>query len=193
MRAAALLLATVAVAAVVVIGLRQASEDAPESPKASYDIEQALAQLEGAPEPLAALHRQQSQLVEGGTQAFRERLAELRGHPVVVNVWGSWCGPCRAEFPVFQRAAARNGKRVAFLGIDSQDNEDEAREFLGEFPVPYPSYVDPRGNVAASVDAGPQLPYTVFVDREGEVEIALAKPYETVAELEADIERYLDA
>ena len=60
---------------------------------------------------------------------------ELRGHPVVVNKWGSWCGPCRAEFPYFQRQAIEHGKKVAFLGVDGKDNDANAEEFLKEFPV----------------------------------------------------------
>ena len=69
---------------------------------------------------------------------------ELRGHPVVVNKWGSWCGPCREEFPYFQRQALERGKRIAFLGVDGDDNDDGARELLDEFPVSYPELQGPR-------------------------------------------------
>src|SRR5204863_9964663 len=104
------------------------------------DYKQALA---GAPKPLAQLYAQADQLLPGGADAFQQRLAELRGHPVVVNKWASWCGPCRGEMPWFQREAAANGKRIAFIGIDSRDSEAAAKQFLSEFPVPYPSYTDP--------------------------------------------------
>ena len=53
---------------------------------------------------------------DGGTDAFRRQLAALRGYPVVVNKWASWCGPCRFEFPFFQRLVTKRGKQVAFLG-----------------------------------------------------------------------------
>ena len=96
----------------------------------------------GAPPPLAALHDQASELLDGGADAFKARLAKLRGYPVVVNKWASWCGPCRAEFPYFQRQVARSTAReVAFLGVDSNDNDGDAREFLSEYPVTYPSYL----------------------------------------------------
>ncbi len=100
--------------------------------------------LADSPAPLAALHAQHDRLLPGGTSTFERRIAELRGYPVVVNVWASWCWPCRAEFPVLQRLAAKYGRRVAFLGVDSDDSEASAHTFLKEAPVPYPSYSDPN-------------------------------------------------
>ena len=100
--------------------------------------------LAGSPAPLAALHAQADRLLPGGTDAFEQRIAALKGYPVVVNVWASWCGPCRFEFPTLQKLSARYGKRVAFLGVNSQDSDDAAATFLKEAPVPYPSYTDPE-------------------------------------------------
>ena len=76
----------------------------------------------GAPSRWRELYDQADQLLPGGADAFQQRLAELRGHPVVVNKWASWCGPCREEFPWFQRLSARLGKRIAFLGVDAKDS-----------------------------------------------------------------------
>jgi len=146
--------------------------------------------LAGSPAPLAALHAQSNRLLAGGADAYEERIAALRGHPAVVNVWASWCGPCRFEFPHFQRAAARYGKRVAFLGIDSQDSGDAARTFLEEAPVPYPSYTDPDGEIADSVGASLGLPDTAFYDRRGKLVHLKQGPYDDPAELRAEIERY---
>jgi cytochrome c biogenesis protein CcmG/thiol:disulfide interchange protein DsbE len=146
--------------------------------------------LAGSPAPLAALHGQANRLLGGGQDAYEARLGKLRGYPVVVNVWASWCGPCRLEFPFFQRAAAQYGKRVAFLGIDSQDSDDAARTFLGEAPVPYPSYTDPDEEITASVGADLGLPDTVFYDRRGELVHLRQGPYDDVAELRGDIRRY---
>jgi cytochrome c biogenesis protein CcmG, thiol:disulfide interchange protein DsbE len=145
--------------------------------------------LAGAPRPLAAVYDQANRLLPGGRDAYEGRLAALEGYPVVVNVWASWCGPCRFEFPHFQRAAARYGKRVAFLGVDSQDSDDAAATFLREEPVPYPSYTDPGEEILESL-GGTGLPDTAFYDRRGKLVYLKQGPYDDEAELRADIERY---
>jgi len=146
--------------------------------------------LAGSPPPLAALHRQANDLLPGGKDAYEGRIAALRGYPVVVNVWASWCGPCRFEFPHLQQAAADYGKRVAFLGIDSEDSDDAAATFLAEAPVPYPSYTDPDKDVADSIGASLGFPDTAFYDRRGKLVYLKQGPYDDEAELRADIERY---
>jgi cytochrome c biogenesis protein CcmG, thiol:disulfide interchange protein DsbE len=146
--------------------------------------------LKGAPPKLTALHNQGSQLLGGGKPAFQERMEELRGYPVVINSWGSWCAPCRAEFPVFQRVALAFGKRVAFLGLDAQDNDGNARKFLERFPVTYPSYRDPDVKISNSVRAGGFFPTTIFFDRKGKLVYAHPGPYDKDADLIADIKRY---
>jgi len=145
--------------------------------------------LAGSPPALAALHRQGNELLPGGLDAYEERIRALRGHPIVANVWASWCGPCRFEFPAFQRVSAAYGKRVAFLGVDSQDSEGHAKDFLGEAPVPYPSYSDPDEEIANELGAF-GLPATAFYDREGELVYLDLKPYVEAEELRADVERY---
>jgi cytochrome c biogenesis protein CcmG, thiol:disulfide interchange protein DsbE len=146
--------------------------------------------LSGAPPRLAALHRQANRLLPGGLAAYERRIAALRGYPVVVNAWASWCGPCRLEFPYFQRTGAEYGKRVAFLGIDSEDSDDAASTFLAEAPVPYPSYTDPDKEIAESIGASLGLPDTAFYDRRGELVYLKQGPYDDAAELRADIERH---
>jgi cytochrome c biogenesis protein CcmG, thiol:disulfide interchange protein DsbE len=150
------------------------------------DYEKALA---GSPPPLAALHAQGNQLLNGGADAYERRIAALRGYPVVVNVWASWCGPCRIEFPAFQQLAAEYGKRVAFLGVDSQDADDAAQTFLRDNPVPYPSYTDPDEEIAASIGATRGLPATAFYDRRGELLHFTYVPYVEHEDLRAAIER----
>lgn len=151
------------------------------------DYEEALT---GAPPRLAAIHKQANELLPGGLGAYERRIAALRGYPVVVNAWASWCGPCRLEFPYFQRAAARYGKRIAFLGIDTQDSDDAARTFLREEPVPYPSYTDPDEEIMAAIGATRGLPDTAFYDRRGHLVHLKQGPYDDLAELRADIERH---
>lgn len=145
--------------------------------------------LAGAPAPLAALHRQANELLPGGVEAYESRIAALRGYPVVVNVWASWCGPCRLEFPTFQRLSARYGRRVAFLGVDSQDSEEAAATFLRDNPVPYPSYSDPDEEIANELKTI-GLPATAFYDRDGELVHLDHTPYFENAQLRADIETY---
>ncbi len=146
--------------------------------------------LAGSPAPLAALHAQGNRLLGGGAGAYEARIAALRGYPVVVNIWASWCGPCRFEFPLFQRLAARYGRRVAFLAVDSQDSNDAARTFLGEAPVPYPSYTDPDRKIAERIGAGLGLPDTAFYDRRGRLVYLKQGPYQSGAALRADVRRY---
>jgi cytochrome c biogenesis protein CcmG/thiol:disulfide interchange protein DsbE len=146
--------------------------------------------LAGSPAPLAALHRQANELLAGGTEAYEKRIADLRGYPVVVNVWASWCGPCRFEFPVLQKLSARYGKRVAFLGVNSEDSEDAAATFLREEPVPYPSYSDPDKDIAEAIGAQVGLPDTAFYDSSGELVYLKQGPYAEDSELEADVRRY---
>jgi thiol-disulfide isomerase/thioredoxin len=180
------ILAGAALAAVLVVGLLQArGEGGERTPR--FDLEASLAKLRGAPEPLAGLHAQAAALLDRG---FEERLAQLRGHPVVVNKWASWCGPCRSEFPVFQRLSASLGKEVAFLGLNSLDNRADAAGFLKRFPVPFPSYVDPRGNLAAGNGFGKYFPTTVFFDARGKRAYVHQGEYRSEADLLADIDRY---
>ena len=151
------------------------------------DYKQALA---GAPKPLAEIYAQPNELLSGGADAFQRRIAALRGYPVVVNQWASWCGPCRAEFPWFQRASAKYGKRVAFLGVDSQDSDAAAKTFLGEAPVPYPSYTDPNKDIGKLLKATLGLPDTAFYDSKGTLVFTKQGPYTSRADLVADIRRY---
>lgn len=188
MRRLALWLGGAAVAAVIAVGLAQTGgKDTSARPKTlgAGEIQRAYA---GAAPELAALSRQANALLPGGRAGLEARLRRLRGTPVVVNVWGSWCGPCRAEFPHFQRQALAFAKRVAFIGVDTQDNRGNATKFLRASPVPYPSYEDPRGAFASSLHVI-GLPVTVFYDRGGKRTIHQG-PYRSNAELAADVRRY---
>ena len=158
-------------------------------PKSAVTAADLQAALRGAPPALADLYSQPSQVVGGGTAAFERRLELLRGHPVVVNRWASWCRPCRVEFPIFQRTVMRFGRRIAFLGVDSLDSKDAARRFLRRYPVPYPSYFDPGGEIARSFRGDRALPATAFYDRHGRLVLTKQGPYSERA-LAADIARF---
>jgi cytochrome c biogenesis protein CcmG, thiol:disulfide interchange protein DsbE len=177
----------VLVAATVAAGLAACGADEPESAATRADFKRALA---GAPAPLARLYARPGELVDGGTPAFERQIAALRGHPVVVNKWASWCGPCRFEFPFFQKQVAKRGKRVAFLGVDGEDSRDAARRFLAKFPVPYPSFFDAHSEIAESFHGDRAFPTTAFYDRGGEVEYVKQGGYASEQALARDIARY---
>lgn len=140
--------------------------------------------------PLRKVRAQASRLLDGGPDAFQARLAELRGHPVVVNQWASWCGPCRYEFPFLRDQAYKYGDRVAFLGVDSKDSRDEAEEFLKELPVPFPHYYDEDASIARVFRGGRAWPTTAFYDASGKLVYTHAGAYASEAKLEEDVRRY---
>ncbi|HKH63894.1 MAG TPA: TlpA disulfide reductase family protein [Solirubrobacterales bacterium] len=145
--------------------------------------------LAGAPAPLAALYKQGDELLSGGVPAYEKQIAQLRRYPVVVNLWASWCGPCRAEFPTLQKLSARYGKKVAFLGVNSEDSSDAAATFLREAPLPYPSYSDPDKDIYNSLD-GYGFPNTAFYDRSGELVFVHKGQYANEEDLEDDMRTY---
>jgi thiol-disulfide isomerase/thioredoxin len=162
-------------------------------PKSNAPSKEEIAKaFAGSPPKLQAVHNQGNELLDGGKDAFHARLGQLRGHPVVVNSWGSWCAPCRGEFPVFQRVALKEGKRVAFLGLDAQDNDDNARGFLKKYPVTYPSYKDPDVKISNSIRAGSFFPTTIFFDKNGKLVYAHPGPYRDEQALIDDIRRYAE-
>jgi cytochrome c biogenesis protein CcmG, thiol:disulfide interchange protein DsbE len=188
------LLAAVALVAVVVIGLTQAGGSGGAGSAGTgdgFDLAAAQRELAGAPAPLAALHAQSNRILDGGTDAFAARLRELRGHPVVINKWASWCGPCRAELPIFQRLATERGKQVAFVGVNARDKRPAAERFAARYPVPYPSYEDPSERIARALEAPSNFPVTVFVDERGRTVFIHQGGYRSAADLAADIDEHL--
>jgi len=95
-------------------------------------------------------------------------LSELRGTPVVVNMWGSWCPPCTGEAPMLAEAHARYGHRVQFLGIDIEDTVASARAFMRRFDWTFPSIRDPAFPSAFRSGLGfAAQPNTLFYDASG--------------------------
>lgn len=103
-------------------------------------------------------------------------LAHEIGHgPVAVNVWASWCGPCRREMPLLGRAA---GVTLRVVGIDERDSSRSARAFAASRGATYPSLSDPDGKLLASLPMLPQtgVPSTLFLDRDGRVAARVVGP-----------------
>jgi thiol-disulfide isomerase/thioredoxin len=184
------------VTGLVVVGVAElpggSSTDGPASTRLTSTQTRAL--LDGSPPALAALHDQGGALLDGGVQALHTRLAALKGYPLVINKWASWCVPCKEEFGAFQRVSALYGRRVAFIGIDSEDSSRaDAAAFLRSFPVSYPSYFDKSGQLGEQITDSASTPVTVFIARDGRQFIRQGQ-YPSTAKLEQDVVRYaLDA
>jgi thiol-disulfide isomerase/thioredoxin len=91
---------------------------------------------------------------------------DLRGRPLVLNVWASWCVPCRKEMPAFQSVYLRARGMVGFLGVDYLDEEDAARRLAAETGVTYPLAADPKGTEVAKLGVT-ALPTTLFFSADG--------------------------
>ncbi|HVM15059.1 MAG TPA: TlpA disulfide reductase family protein [Egibacteraceae bacterium] len=107
------------------------------------------------------------QLEGFGEEAAPVRLTALRGTPLVVNFWATWCAPCVAEMPDFQQVAQEAGDEVRFLGVNYRDPDREAaRAFVTELGITYALAVDAGGEFLAQV-GGVGMPTTLFVDAGG--------------------------
>jgi thiol-disulfide isomerase/thioredoxin len=115
------------------------------------------------------------------------RSSAFRGSVTVVNIWASWCAPCRVEQPELQKVSAGYAsKGVRFLGVDIRDTLAAARAHVEEFGVTYPSVADPYSVIAAKYRVR-LVPTTLVLDREGRVAYQI-----TSVTHEADLERILD-
>jgi cytochrome c biogenesis protein CcmG/thiol:disulfide interchange protein DsbE len=111
----------------------------------------------------------EGEAVSGGTVD----LADLRGHVAVVNVWATWCEPCRTEQPELTRTAKRYADRgVMFVGLNYQDNLAAAQRYVDEFHIPYDSLFDEQGRYADDLGF-PYLPDTYVVDAGGTIRWAV--------------------
>lgn len=107
------------------------------------------------------------------------RMSALGGVPLLVNLWASWCAPCKSEMPSLQAASRTYAGKLAFLGIDTKDDVDSAKDFLAATSVHYPQLVDNDGNLLHAL-GGSGLPITVVLDGTGKV------VYQRRGELRAD-------
>ncbi|MEZ0069165.1 peroxiredoxin [Streptacidiphilus sp. MAP12-20] len=109
-------------------------------------------------------------------------LAAYRGKVVVLNVWGSWCGPCRAEAGDLESVyKADQGKGVAFVGINTRDTQiDQAQQFVKTHGVTFPSFYDEDGSLLLQFPKGslnPQaIPSTLILDRQGRIAVRALQP-----------------
>jgi cytochrome c biogenesis protein CcmG/thiol:disulfide interchange protein DsbE len=120
-----------------------------------------------SPAQTSLLPASATSLPELTPEQFQSLLDELRGRPVLVNFWGSWCGPCYREAPVIAAAAMTYEGTVQFLGVDISDQRAPARDFIQEFGWTFPSVFDPSDEILASLGLL-GAPVTIIYDRSGE-------------------------
>lgn len=147
----------VAVAALGSVGLALLRARAPVPTQTISDATELTSPLVGKPMP-------QLDVVDlnGNTVNF----GSLKGRPVLVNFWATWCVPCRTEMPDIERGAHKWAKSATVIGVDDGEDVPTIRAFLAEVGVTYTIWRDPQGQVDKRFDA-PGLPYTVFLDRRG--------------------------
>lgn len=180
------------IAAALVIGVLQArhGDDATKTEHVAAlsraDVSRPIA---GVPPQLAALRRRVNARVSGSTQALQAQLRALRGHPVVLNMWASWCHPCRYELPFLQRQALARARRVAFIGVNVNDGRARADAMAVRYPMPYPSFADPDEKIIHSY-GGIGVPVTVFYDAAGRRQMVHQGVFATEQLLSDAIDRY---
>jgi thiol-disulfide isomerase/thioredoxin len=96
------------------------------------------------------------------------RLADLRG-PAVINLWASWCRPCRAELPAFQRLATRTSGSLTVVGVNVRDRRDAAQSLAEDLHLAFPTLYDPEQQTLLKLQRN-ALPLTLFVDARGRVQ-----------------------
>ncbi|MEO7198139.1 MAG: TlpA disulfide reductase family protein [Solirubrobacterales bacterium] len=144
-----------------------------------------------APPKLAELYSDGDALLGGGGDTYAGKIDAVRGYPVVVNNWASWCLECREEFPYFQSQAAQHLDQVAFLGVDSEDSTDAAETYLSDNPLPYPSVEAPGKDFQDWTDTTlVGYPNTLFYDAGGELVYVKQGVYASEDDLAADIAKY---
>lgn len=118
-------------------------------------------------------------------------VSRITGTPTVINLWASWCGPCKAELPILAGAHTAYGDRVRFIGIDFADQAPSAARSLARSAgVTYPLYADPTSSIRKDL-AVIGLPQTVFVDAQGTIVATERAAFRSSSDLSAAIEQHL--
>lgn len=157
-----------AVAAIVALGAVGSSPSAQEATTSTAGVAQAALSscpTASAAAPSAELPDEPFPCINGGEVS----LAALTGTPLVINVWGSWCPPCREELPWFASLHEAAGDRLRIVGVDVVDTDDAALSTLIDAGVHYPVVVDPTGRTRGSLGWTTGTPITLLIDAEGRI------------------------
>ena len=124
--------------------------------------------------------------LDGGKGA---QLGGLRG-PMVINVWGSWCGPCKQEMPIFVDFYSKYKDKVSLIGISVEEtNAQKARDFIKLYGMSWPNLNDADGSTREILGMG--VPVTLFIDAQGKVAYRKIGAVATIEELKSDTQKYL--
>jgi thiol-disulfide isomerase/thioredoxin len=116
-------------------------------------------------------------------------IGQIKG-PVLVNVWGSWCGPCKEEMPIFVDFYSKYKEKVALIGISVEEADvQNARDFVELYGMSWPNLNDPDGSTRGTLGMG--VPITLFIDAQGKVAFRKIGVVTTIEELERDTQKYL--
>jgi len=129
----------------------------------------------GEPVPVATLPT----LPEGSESS----LADYRGEWVLLNVWASWCGPCRDESPALEQFERENRGSLRVLGVDTRDLSDDAMKFLEKYDITYDQIRDASGNYSEDLKTS-GVPESFLVDPKGDLVAHLPGPFEDLAAIE---------
>lgn len=129
--------------------------------------------------PSATLER----LVPDGAAEGTGSLADYRGGWVLMNVWASWCTPCRDESPALERFSRKWGDRVTVLGIDTRDITSDALDFIREFDLTFPQLRDPTGSYSDELGTT-GVPESFLVDPKGLLADRLRGPFRDYRDIE---------
>ena len=116
-------------------------------------------------------------------------IGQIKG-PVLVNVWGSWCGPCKEEMPIFVDFYSKYKEKVSLIGISVEEADvQNARNFVRLYGMSWPNLNDPDGSTRGTLGMG--VPITLFIDAQGAVAYRKIGVVTTIEELENDTKKYL--
>ena len=116
-------------------------------------------------------------------------VGQIKG-PALINVWGSWCGPCKEEMPIFVDFYSKYMDKVSLIGISVEEaNAQEARDFIKLYGMSWPNLNDADGSTREILGMG--VPVTLFIDAQGKVAFRKIGVVTTIEELERDTQKYL--